>query len=428
MQININDKIAQKHFYSEKIILKRFSALSIIHHHTNKILFMYVCLKASRMHEFESILDFLEPVNLYEISDDQGFKDTQLGRHVLINDEFFPDLETADLVIVGFGETRGSAPSPTINEAPDAIRKEFYSLYHWHQNVQIADAGNVKPGATLQDSYAALRSVINELIKAEKKVVILGGSHDLTLAQYYAYANNKQIIEATCVDAKIDLDLNSILPDDIFLMEMLTGEPNFIRHYNHIGFQSYFVHPAMLEMLDKLRFDCYRAGRVKDKIEEMEPVIRNSDLFSFDISAIQHSHAPANRLTPNGFTGEEACTLLQYAGLSTNVNTVGIYGYLPWQDKHNLTAKQIGQMLWYLIDGTDKSKQEAKLEDRDNFNEFRLAFAEVETTFLQSKKTGRWWMEAPDGKMIACSHDDYLVAADNNIPERWLRAAERNHR
>lgn len=378
------------------------------------------------MHEFESILDFLEPVNLFAISEDEGFKDTQLGRHILANEEYFPDLDEADLVVVGFGETRGLLPSAAINEAPDTIRKEFYSLFHWHRDVQIADVGNVKPGATLQDSYAALRLVVNELIQHKKKVVILGGSHDLTLSQYQAYAHMEQIIEATCVDAKIDLDPDSIWPADVFLMEMLTGEPNFIRHYNHIGFQSYLVHPLMLETMDKLRFDFYRVGRVKDKIDEMEPVIRNSDLFSFDISAIQHSHAPANRLTPNGLTGEEACTLLQYAGMSPNVNTVGLYGYLPQYDEHNLTAKQIAHMLWYLMDGVYKSKHEAKLEDRENFNEFKLAFAEVETTFLQSKKTGRWWMEVPNGKMIACSHADYVVASDNHIPERWMRAAERS--
>lgn len=374
---------------------------------------------------FETIIDFLEPVNLYELTNDEGFKDTQLGKHVSINENYFPDLENADFVIVGFGENRGSMPS-TSNEGPDAIRKEFYSLFHWHQDVKIADVGNVKPGAALQDSYAALRSVVNELIVNNKRVIILGGSHDLTLSQYHAYSSNQQIIEATCVDAKFDLDPDSVLPADVFLMEMLTAEPNFIRHYNHIGFQSYLVHPTMLETMDKLRFDFYRVGRVKERIEEMEPVIRNSNLFSFDISAIQHSHAPANRLTPNGFNGEEACTLMQYAGMSMNVSTIGIYGYLPQQDEHNLTAKQIAHMLWYLMDGSNKSKYEAKLEDRENFNEFRLFFAEVETTFLQSKKTGRWWMETPDGKMIACSHYDYIVASDNHIPERWMRAAERS--
>jgi hypothetical protein len=182
----------------------------------------------------------------------------------------------------------------------------------------------------------------------------------------------------------------------------------------------------MLETIDRLRFDCYRVGRVKEKLDEMEPVIRNSDLFSFDISAIQHSHAPANRLTPNGFNGEEACTLMQYAGMSQNVTTIGIYGYLPHFDEHNLTAKQISHMLWYLMDGIYKGKNESELEQRDNFNEFRMAFAEIETTFLQSKRTGRWWMEAPDGRMIACSHYDYMIASANDIPERWLRAAERS--
>lgn len=377
------------------------------------------------MPDLDTIIDFLEPVNLYELSDDEGFKKTQLGAHVALNDEFFPDIENADFVIVGFGETRGYAPSSNVNSAPDAIRKEFYSLFHWHSDVQVADIGNVMPGATIQDSYAALKSVVNELLHHKKKVVILGGSHDLTIAQYGAYASLEQIIEATCVDAKIDLDMDSIVPADNFLMGMLTGEPNFIRHYNHIGFQSYFVHPAMLETIDRLRFDCYRVGRVKERMEEMEPVIRNSNMFSFDISAIQNSHAPANRITPNGFNGEEACMLMQYAGMSANVTSVGIYGYMPQQDVHQLTAKQISHMLWYLMDGISKGKRESSLEQRDDFYEFKLAFAEIETTFLQSKKTGRWWMEIPDGKMVACSHLDYIAASRNDIPERWLRAAER---
>ena len=377
------------------------------------------------MPDFETILDFLEPINLYELSEDEGFKKTQLGNHIAINDEFYPELDKADFVIVGFGETRGLQPTQDINAGPNAIRKEFYSLFHWHKDVHVADIGNVRPGATLTDSYAALKSVVNELLQHKKRVLILGGSHDLTMAQYGAYVSNQQIIEATCVDAKIDLDMESVIPADHFLMEMLTGEPNYIRHYNHVGFQSYFVHPTMLETIDKLRFDCYRVGRVKEKMDEMEPVIRNSNLFSFDISAIQNSHAPANRITPNGFNGEEACMLMQYAGMSANVSTIGIYGYLPQQDVHSLTAKQIAHMLWYLMDGISKGKHESVLDERENFYEFKLAFAEIETTFLQSKKTGRWWMETPDGKMVACSHLDYLAASANDIPERWLRAAER---
>ncbi|MBS1628247.1 MAG: formimidoylglutamase [Bacteroidetes bacterium] len=374
---------------------------------------------------FHTIIDFLNPVNLSVISNDEGFRDTQLGKHIEIYEDAFPDINHADLIIVGCDEYRGSGNFSAQVGSADAVRKNFYSLYHWHKDVTVADIGNIKQGASLQDSYAAVKTVVNELIEAGKRVVIIGGSHDITLAQYNAYVQQQKIIEAVCVDAKIDLDMDSALPADKFLMEMLTGEPNFVKHYNHIGFQSYYVHPQMLETIDKLGFDCWRVGKVKEAIEEIEPAIRNASLFSFDISAIQHAHAPANYLTPNGFNGEEACTLMQYAGMSTNPCCVGIYNFLHEQDEKNLTATQIAHMLWYLMDGIHKGKRESSIEHRNDFNEVKLILADFETVFLQSKKTGRWWIQINDEKMIPCSKTDYLIASQNEIPERWLRAVER---
>jgi len=260
----------------------------------------------------------------------------------------------------------------------------------------------------------------------KKTVVLLGGSHDITLAQYFAYKELQQVIEATCIDANINLKGENPLRSENFLLELLTSEPNLVKHYNHIGFQSYFVHPRMLETMDKLHFDCHRVGVAKENIEEMEPVLRNTHLLSFDISAIKYSDSPASIESPNGFTGEEACTLARYAGMSNHLNSFGIYGYQPGQDLNDLSAKQIAQMLWYFIDGKSRSKQEAAIEDLHYFNEYHTRFTEVESVFLQSKKTGRWWMQLPDQKFIACSYKDYIHASQNEIPERWLRAQERN--
>lgn len=374
----------------------------------------------------QTLIDFLEPVNIAQISNDEGFKDTQLGKHITVYDEVFPDISEADMVLVGCGEMRGAGMQYTNTGSPDTIRSEFYKLFHWHTDVSVADLGNVKCGASLQDSYAALRTVVQELVEQRKKVIIIGGSHDNTLAQYQAYGSMNRIIDAVCIDSRIDLDMDSVLPADNFLVDMFTGVPNHLRHYTHIGFQSYFMHPQMLETIDKLGFDCYRVGKVKEAIEEMEPAIRNSDLFSFDIAAIQYAHAPANHITPNGFNGEEACTLLQYAGMSKTCTSIGIYGYIPGQDQHQLTAKQVSHMLWYVMDGIQKGKNEASLDNRSSFDEFTIAFAEVEMDFLRSKRTGRWWMKLHDGKYAACSYQDYLVASRNDIPERWMRAMERS--
>ncbi|HEX7692040.1 MAG TPA: formimidoylglutamase [Sediminibacterium sp.] len=374
----------------------------------------------------QTIIDFLEPVNIAQISNDEGFKETQLGRHVAVYDAGFPDISGADMVLIGCGEMRGSGIQYNKTDAPDTIRSEYYKLFHWHTAVTVADLGNVKTGATLQDSYAALRTVVSELTEMGKKVVIIGGSHDNTTAQYQAYGAQDRIIDAVCVDARIDLDMDSVLPADNFLVDMFTGIPNHLKHYTHIGFQSYFMHPAMLETIDKLGFDCYRVGKVKETIEEMEPAIRNSDMMSFDIAAIQNAHAPANHITPNGFNGEEACTLMQYAGMSKQCSSIGIYGYIPQQDSHQLTAKQVSHMLWYVMDGINKGKQEADISNRNEFDEFTIAFGEVETAFLRSKRTGRWWMQMHNGQFAACSYLDYLTASRNDIPERWMRAAERS--
>ena len=377
------------------------------------------------MSDHLNISDFLSPLNLAEISNDEGYKDGQLGKAISIYGDDFPDLDDAQIVFVGCGEQRGSGMIGQESQAPLLIRRHFYQLFYWHTDIQLADIGNIKAGSSFSDSYAALKTVVRELINDGKTVIILGGSHDLTLAQYQAYAENKRLIEASCVDALIDLNIDSPFRHENFLMEMLTGEPNYIRHYNHIAFQSYFVHPRMLETMDKLRFDCFRVGHVKDSIEEMEPVIRNSNFFSFDISAIANTYAPSNNVSPNGLTGEEACLLTRYAGMSPQVNSIGIYGYDAQHDRDELTARQISHMLWYVLDGRSKGRREASLDEMDSFNEYHTAFAEVATTFLQSKKTGRWWMQLPDKKFIACSYKDYLLASSNEIPERWLRAQER---
>jgi formiminoglutamase len=370
--------------------------------------------------------DFLELPTLAEISEDEGYIDGQLGKHIHNFETEYFDVNNADIVIVGIKEARGNGSKEKENNAANVIRKHLYKLHYWHTEIIIADIGNIKIGATLNDSYAAIKTVLEDLYIRKKTVLIIGGSHDVTLAQYIAYKSTNQMLEVSCIDSSINLETESRKPTDTFLMEMFTGEPNLMTHYNHIAFQSYFVHPRMLQTIDKLRFDCYRLGNVLDNIVEMEPVLRSSHMVSFDVAAIKYSDAPANKNCPNGLTGIEACTLTRYAGMSENLNSIGFYGYTPSEDVSEITAAQIAQMCWYFIDGRHRKNQEASLDDRNNFNEYHTAFAEVETTFLQSKRTNRWWMQMPDGKFIPCSQNDYLVAGKNDFPERWLRVQERN--
>ena len=374
----------------------------------------------------EDLYAFLEQAHFTNTQEEKKYHQLQWGSH--IKDAFSGgfDMDEADIVLLGCGEWRGEDRKAPYNDSANVVRRRLYDLYHWHKGISIADMGNIRQGATLNDTRAALLAVLRELDAAGKIVILLGGSHDLTLQQYEVFRKKEQMAEATVADMLIDLDDAEDVTSGSFLMDMLTNTPNFIGHYSHLAFQSYYAQPRMLETLDKLRFDFFRLGRLKENIEEVEPVLRSSDIFSFDISAVRFSDAPCNiNGSPNGLTGEEACMLTRYAGMSDKLTSLGIYGYDSANDTHEMTAKLITQMIWYFVDGYLVRKSEARLADTNEFYMFNVAFTDNDTLFMKSKRTGRWWMQLPDGSYTPCSYNDYLTASANDIPERWLRMQER---
>jgi len=373
----------------------------------------------------QDLRSFFEQEHFIETKEDSFYQPLQWGANIHCATQKSFDWENADIVLVGCGEWRGDNADKAYN-SPDAIREQLYKLYHWHNAITIADAGNIRQGATLNDTRAALLIVLQEIHAAGKIAIVLGGSHDLTMQQYEVFKKAGEMIIASVADMLIDLEETEEINSNSFLMDMLTGTPNFLTHYNHIAFQSYYAHPRMLETLDKLRFDFFRMGKVKENIEEMEPVLRTSNLFSFDISAVRYSDAPANiNGSPNGLSGEDSCLLTRYAGMSTALSSLGIYGYNAQDDVHAMTAKLIAQMIWYFVDGYLVRKTEAKLTEKEEFIVFNVAFTDNDTVFLKSKRTNRWWMKLPDHSYVPCSYNDYLIASNDEIPERWLREQER---
>ncbi len=371
--------------------------------------------------------DFLSPKHYKDLIELSNYQPLQFAQGIVAAKHGCLDFSDADIVLIGCGEMRGADYTSAYSDAPNAIRKAFYEMYNWYPNIALADLGNVVQGATLSDTRAALKVMLTAIYQAGKVAIVLGGSQDLTLQQYEVFRNAEQAIDTAVIDSHIDLEEGEgVDPANGFLMEMLTSEPNFVRNYSHIGFQSYYVNPKMLETLDKLRFDFYRLGTVRDKMEEMEPVLRNCNLLSVDLSAVRACDAPFNKnASPNGFFGDEMCLLTRYAGMAKNLNSLGIYGYQPEADTNGQGAKLVAQMLWYFLDGYRIRLSEAKLEQKEQFVIYDVPFADYEARFIKSKITNRWWMQLPDQSYIPCSEHDYTLATHNEIPERWIREQER---
>ncbi|MBU1010391.1 MAG: formimidoylglutamase [Bacteroidetes bacterium] len=345
----------------------------------------------------------------------------------------FPDLDHAGLAIIGVEEGRGNADNAGCAKAPDAIRKAFYELYcHW-PDIKIVDLGNIKAGHSIEDTYFAIKTVVGQLVRNNITTIILGGSQDLTFANYQAYENTGQLINIVAVDPAFDLGQDEeTLSAYSYLSKIIMHQPNYLFNYTNLGYQSYYIDADAVGLMNNMFFDVYRLGLVKSQPEETEPYVRNADMLSFDITAVRAADAPGNaRPVPNGFTGEEACRICRYAGMSDKLSAIGFYEFNPSFDRQEITAGLIGQMIWYFIDGFAHRLNDLPTEGSRDFARYnvRIEGNEDDVVFLRSKKTDRWWIDLSSGRkdrkkyerhyFVPCSQKDYESALQDDIPDRW---------
>jgi formiminoglutamase len=386
------------------------------------------------------IAHFFSPIHLPDFLTDEHFSDSQLGHLILKHHQNeFPDLENIQIVLMGVNEDRNATNNNGCALAPDAIRGFLYKLFATSFEVKIADLGNIKAGHTTDDTYYAVSACIDYLVRKNIIPIILGGSQDLTYAQFLGYKNLEQTINIAAIDSVFDLgNADDDINNTSYLGKIILHQPNFLFNYSNIAYQTYLVDGKSLQMMNKLFFDAYRLGTVRDKIEETEPIIRQADMLTFDITAIKHSDAPANpNASPNGLYAEEACQIMRYAGMNDKLSSIGIYEINPAFDVSGKTAHLAAQMIWCFIDGYYQRKNDFPGRTNSNYLRFHVVLedASQEINFYKSKKSDRWWMEIPypphkDLKferhtLVPCSNKDYEMAMSNEIPDRWWQTYQK---
>ena len=259
----------------------------------------------------------------------------------------FPDLEGVNLAIVGVKEERGAIDNKGCADGVDYVRKAFYQLFnHWPQ-LKVIDIGNVKLGKELNDTYFAVNQVLTELLKNKIVPIVIGAGQDLTYTMYQVYEPTGKLINIAAIDPMFDIGNDQeALNSHSYLSHIILHQPNFLFNFTNIGYQSYYVDTENIELMKQLLFDAYRLGSIRQNIELTEPLIRNANLLSFDISALRAADAPGvKNASPNGFNGEEACRMTRYAGLSYKLSSIGFFEYNPHYDINSRTANLIAEMI-----------------------------------------------------------------------------------
>jgi len=361
-------------------------------------------------------------------------KDT-LGYYTSFNDENgFPSLDDVQIAIIGVKDERGAINNKGCSESPDEVRREFYNLYYHNKPLRIVDLGNIEAGATKEDTYYAVSEVIQELLKKNIFVITVGGGQDLTYANYLAYEKLEQTVNLSIIDNQFNIgETESPITSKEYLNKIILHQPNYLFNASVVGYQTYFVSPTDKQLMEDLYFDTYRLGQLQSDLTKVEPIVRNADMISLDVSAIRNSDFPANNnTTPNGFYGEQICQLLRYAGMSDKLTSIGLYEFNSTKDSETQISTQLmGQMLWSIIEGFSTRKKDFPIGTKEDYIKYRIHIENTdhELVFFKSDKSDRWWMEIPyppqervrfeRHHLVPCDYQDYVDASRNHIPNIW---------
>jgi len=352
---------------------------------------------------------------------------------IRVNTHEMPNYKEADIAIIGLEEERGTKNNKGAASAADEIRSKLYRLKSSGYDYRVVDLGNLRSGVNLEETTLRVKEVCSILLQENVLPLLIGGTQDLDYGQFMAYEDLDKLVSILNVDAFLDLEESDNLgASRQHIHKMLLHEPNYLFNYNQLGHQSYLIDPVSIGLLEKLYFDVYRLGLLKENIHEMEPVIRNADMMTFDITAIKSSDAPGNaNAQPFGLSGEEACQVCWYAGLNEKLSSAGFYEYNPdYDDDHQSTARVIATMIWYFIEGFYNRKNEQNFKSNDYMRYVVSIEHDPHTiVFYKSKLSEKWWMEVnyPQGKeryarncIVPCSYADYESANRGEVPERWI--------
>lgn len=351
----------------------------------------------------------------------------------------FPNWEAASVCLIGVKEERKSGANSGCGNGPDVFRKFFYNLQPPDEPVNIADLGNIAPGATYDDTMFALRDVCAELIRKEVIPIIIGGSQDLTYAVYQGFEQAEQTINLVSVDQRLDFGgRDEEFSSQNYLNQIILHQPNFLFNYSNLGHQRYLVEKELLDLMEKMFFDVHRLGMLNESILRAEPIIRNADLISIDMGVVRHSDAPGvSHSGPNGLYGEQLCQIARFSGMSDKVSAFGLFEFNPEFDSRETTAQLLAQVAWCFVEGVGHRKNDYPKGSKDDYLKYIVAVpnAKNNITFYKSPRSDRWWMDVPypagmknkyeRHHLVPCTYEEYQRASNEEVPDLWWKTYQK---
>jgi hypothetical protein len=240
-------------------------------------------------------------------------------------------------------------------------------------------------------------------------------------------------VNIVSVDNRFDFSKDEdLISGKSYMSKIIMETPGYLFNYTNIGYQSYLIAQEELDLMEKLFFESIRLGSILDDNRISEPVFREADIVSFDMKCLRSSSdGTYENGSPNGIDSRTICALSRYAGISDRLSLAGFFD-LP---NNILFHKLLAQIIWYFIEGVNCRFGEYPVNTSQKFKRYIVPMSDREMIFFQSEISDRWWIELKnenylDNKLksntlLSCTHQDYLDACNDVLPDRWWKATKR---
>jgi len=355
---------------------------------------------------------FFEPVKKTLLKN--KIKDS-IADSVAINSGKFPAITQKSILIIG------------LTSQSNLIRQYFYKYSNPFSGTDIFDLGNLKHDGTVTNINAGISEILLTLSEYNASFIILGSS-GININEGLVNGLNFKKINHSLVSPFVNLESDS-------LIHLLNKKKKHF-HSGFIASQAFLNNTLDAQLLSETFNTTLSLGQIRSNIENCEPILRQADIFEFDLRSIKHSEFTQSEIKlPNGLTNHEACAICRYAGISNNI-MVHYFSNFALETQQESEQMQLAQMIWYTIQGIHSKFNDHPNVQSRNFNVFKCTGENAEEMiFIQSIISDRWWMQVPQLKekkkvapqFIGCTLQDYEIAKDGFVPEIWYRCAYSNH-
>lgn len=315
----------------------------------------------SPLHPFEDLMQRPDDIRLGQVIEPWQGQNSALqpGRPVLIG---FPQDE-------GVRRNRGR---PGAAAAPDSIRRRLHRLVPWdgEHDVDLTalpplDAGNVRVDGKLEDSQAALATVVGEILKTGAVPVVIGGGHEAAFGHFLGYTRTERRVGVINIDAHLD-----VRPCNEETGNSGTSFRQAIEHKTHplpgnqytcLGAQPFSVSRSHSHYAREqgciVRWAEEVAGKLNQQFSEQCNRLAGlgcSVYLTIDADAVIEADVPGvSAPNPSGLSGTEVMRCARIAGKSAAVSSFDLVEVNPRVDRDDQSSRWAAHVIWSFLAGLD---------------------------------------------------------------------------